>query len=446
MRYVRRLLALVFLLCGVALDPAPISAQAARGPLFFAEAEGTLTSVTVGYLRRALHLAEASDASALIIRLGSSGGVLRDIRPFAVEIAQARVPVVVYIAPTGTQSGAAGALFLSAAHISAMAPDTSFGSAAPLTRVDTALTEQTRDLVLDSVTEQIRDWNASRGRNTDWVDRAVREGVVLTNEQAISTNPPSVDLVAADREELLKLLEGRVVKLADGRSVQLATLGQSPAPVALTLWERLRLALADPTVAFVLLVMGALAIYLEIAAPGTTIFAGVGVVLLAGAVVGLLALPVRWWSVLLLLLAFGLIGAEFFAPAHGALVITGIALLIVGALTLIDPVQAPETAIALWVVLLVALGLATFAAIGVWLALRTRTRPVATGQEALIGKLAEVRRRLDPEGMVFVEGALWQAVSEDGAAEAGDWVRVVAMHDLRLIVQRIDREVTKPQA
>jgi membrane-bound serine protease (ClpP class) len=446
MRYVRRLLALVFLLCGVAFDSAPTSAQAARGPLFFAEAEGTLTSVTVGYLRRALHLAEASDASALVIRLGSSGGVLRDIRPFAVEIVEARVPVVVYIAPTGTQSGAAGALFLSAAHISAMAPGTSFGSAAPLTRVDTALTEQTRDLVLDSVTDQIRDWNASRGRNTDWVDRAVREGVVLTNEQAFSTNPPSVDLVAADQEELLKLLEGRIVKLADGRSVQLATLGRSPAPVAPTLWERLRLALANPTIAFVLLVMGALAIYLEIAAPGTTVFAGVGVVLLAGAIVGFAALPVRWWSVLLLLLAFGLIGAEFLAPAHGALVITGIALLIVGALTLIDPAQAPETAIALWVVLLVALGLATFAAIGVWLALRTRTRPVTTGQEALIGKLAEVRRRLDPEGMVFVEGALWQAVSEDGAAEAGDWVRVVAMHDLRLIVQRIDREVTKPQA
>jgi membrane-bound serine protease (ClpP class) len=446
MRYVRLLLGLAFLLSGATLARPAASAQAARGPLFFAEAEGTLTSVTVGYLRRALHLAEASDATALIIRLGGGGGVLRDMRPFAMELAEARVPVVVYVAPAGAQSGAAGALFLSAAHISAMAPGASFGSPSPLTRVDEALTQQTRDLVLDSVTDQIRDWNASRGRNTDWVDRAVREGVVLTNEQAISTNPPTIDLVAADQEELLKLLEGRVVKLADGRSIQLATLGQAPSLVAPTLWERLRLALADPTVAFVLLVIGALAIYLEIAAPGTTIFAGVGAVLLAGAVVGLVALPVRWWSVLLLLLAFGLIGAEFFTPTHGALVITGIALLVVGALTLIDPAQAPETAIALWVVLLMALGLATFAAIGVWLALRTRTQPVATGQEAIIGKLAEVRQRLDPDGMVFVEGALWRAVSEDGVVEAGDWVRVVAMHDLRLIVRRLKIEEAESQA
>jgi membrane-bound serine protease (ClpP class) len=440
MRHLQRLLALVFLLYGVALAPAAASAQPARGPILVVEAEGTLTSVTIGYLRRALQLAEASDASALIIRLGSGGGVLREIRPFAVEIAKARVPVVVYVAPTGTQAGAAGALFLSAAHISAMAPGTSFGSPGPLTRVDAALTQQTRDLVLDSVTDQVRDWNQTRGRNTDWVDRAVREGVVLTNEQAISTNPPTVDLVAADQEQLLTLLEGRVVKLADGRSIQLAALGQATSSVAPTLWERLRLALADPTIAFVLLVVGALAIYLEIAAPGTTIFAGIGVVLLAGAIVGLVTLPVRWWSVLLLLLAFGLIGMEFFAPSHGALVITGIALLIVGALTLIDPTQAPETAIALWVVLVVALGLATVAALGVWLALRTRTQPAATGQEAMVGKLAEVRRRLDPEGMVFVEGALWQAVSQDGVVEAGDWVRVVALHDLRLIVQRIDKE------
>ncbi len=440
MRYMQLLLALMFLLCGAALDHPANAAQAGRGPLFVVEAQGTVTSVTIGYLQRALRLAEASDASALIIKLESGGGVLRDIRPFAGEIAKARVPVVVYVAPAGTQSGAAGALFLSAAHISAMGPGTSFGSPDPLTRVDTALTQQTRDLVLDSVTDQIRDWNAARGRNTDWIDRAVREGVVLTNEQAISMNPPAVDLVAADQEELLTLLDGRVVKLSDGRSAQLATLGRTPTVVAPTLWEQLRLALANPTVAFVLLVMGALAIYLEIAAPGTTIFAGVGAVLLAGAVLGLLALPVRWWSVLLLLLAFGLIGAEFFAPTHGALAITGIALVVVGALTLIDPAQAPDTAIAIWVVVLVALGLATFAAMGVWLAFRTRAQPVATGQEGMIGKLAEVRQRLDPEVMVFVEGALWRAVSEDGVVDTGDWVRVVAIHDLRLIVQQIDKE------
>ncbi len=446
MRGFRLVFAFVALALALAPGPAASVAQEARGPIYIAQVEGAVTSVTIGYLQRALNLAEAANANALIIQLSSSGGVLRAMRPFAVAIAGARVPVVVYVAPAQTESGAAGALFLSAAHISAMAPNTSFGSPEPLTRVDAALTEQTRDLVLDSVVQQIRDWNTARGRNTDWIERAVREGAVLTNEQAINLTPPAVDLVAASQDELLTLLDGRVVKLADGRSVQLATLGRVATPVAPTLWEQLRLTLADPTIAFILLVMGALAIYLELAVPGTTIFAGVGAVLLAGAAAGLLVLPIRWWSLVLLLLAFGLIGAELFTPTHGALAVTGLALVVVSALTLIDPAQAPETVIAIWVVLIVVLALATFAALGVWLALRNRTQPVATGQEAMLGRLAEVRRRLDPDGMVFIEGALWQAISEDGVVEAGDWVRVIAIHDLHLIVRRLGAEESAPRA
>lgn len=436
------LLVIIIALTALPLGVAPALAQppAPRGATYVAEVDGAVTSVTVDYLRRVIHDAEAADANALIIRLGSSGGVLSQMRPFAGEIAKARVPIVVYVAPPGTASGAAGALFLSAAHISAMAPDTSFGSPYPLAQVDATLSQQTRDLVLASVSDQLRAWNSARRRSVDWIDRAVREGVVLTNEQASAASPPAVDLVAADQQQLLTLLQGRTVALDGGRSVQLDTLGRTVEADAPTLWESLRILLANPNVAFLLLVLGAMAIYLEFAAPGSSVFAGLGVVLLAGAALGLLALPIRWGSLLLLLLAFGLIGADFFVPTHGGLTVTGLALLVVGALTLIDPAQAPGASVAVWVVALVALALAAFAALGIWLALRTRARPVTTGREAMLGKLAEVRRRLDPDGMVFVEGALWQAISEEGAAEPGEWVRVVAIHDLRLVVRRIDAD------
>jgi membrane-bound serine protease (ClpP class) len=309
--------------------------------------------------------------------------------------------------------------------------------------VDDALTQQTRDLVLDSVTNQIRAWNAQRGRNTEWVDRAVREGVVLNNEQASALSPPAVDLVAASQDELLTLLNGRQVKLQDGHSVQLATLGRGVTSIEPTIWESLRLALANPTVAFVLLVLGALSLCLEFAAPGTTLFAGVGIVLLVAAGLGLLALPLNWWAALLLALALALIVAEFVAYTHGALAVTGLALLTVGALNLIDAEQAPGVLIAVWVVVLVGLALATLVALGIWLAVRSRDQPAATGQAAMVGKLAEVRQRLDPDGMVFVEGALWQAISEDGSVEIGDWVRVTAVHNLRLVVRSL---ATEPQA
>ena len=444
MRRMCQVIALTLLLAFAAFESAgPAVAQAAPGPIYVAEAEGTITSVTIDYLRNALRLAEASNATLLLIRLSGSGAVLRDARPFAGELAVARVPVVVYVAPAGTNAGAAGALFLSAAHLSAMAPGTTFGSPYPLARVDEALTQQTRDLVIDSVTDQIRAWNADRGRNTEWVDRAVREGLVLTNEQASSLNPPAVDLVAASQDQLLTLLDGRQVKLHDGRTVQLATLGRDVTPTAPTAWQSVRLALSNPSVAFVLLVLGALSLCLEFAAPGTTIFAGVGVVLLVAAGLGLFVLPLNWWAAVLLILALGLIAAEFVVYSHGALAVTGLALLVVGALNLIDSEQAPGAMIAIWLVVLVGLGLALLVALGVWLALRSRGQPAATGQQTMIGQLAEVRRRLDPDGMVFVEGALWQAISEDGTAEVGDWVRVVAVHDLRLVVRPLGIEEVK---
>ncbi|HWQ14247.1 MAG TPA: nodulation protein NfeD, partial [Roseiflexaceae bacterium] len=338
-------LALALLALAAHASAAP-AAQAPGGPLYAVEAQGTITSVTIGHLRRALQLAEASDAQALIITLRTGGGVLRDIRPFGAEIARARVPVVVYIAPAGLRSGAPGAFFASAAHVSALAPGASFGSPYPLAQVDAALSEQTRNLVLDSVADQLRGWNETRGRSAAWVDRAVREGVVLTSEQAMAATPPAVDLVAADRDELLVLLEGRSVALANGRTVRLSTLGQQPIPVEPTLVESLRLALSDPTVAFALLILGAMAIYLELASPGMGIFAGIGLVLLVAAGAGLVVLPLRWWGVALLLLALALIGAEFVVHSHGALTVAGLALLVVGALNLVDPVQAPGAAVA----------------------------------------------------------------------------------------------------
>jgi len=441
-----QVITLILLLALAAFDSVgPVSAQAAPGPIYVAEAQGTITSVTIGYLRNALHVAEASNANLLLIQLSSTGAVLRDARPFAGEIAAARVPVVVYVAPTGTDSGAAGALFLSAAHLSAMAPGTTFGSAYPLAQVDEALTQQTRDLVLDSVTNQIRAWNADRGRNVEWVDRAVREGMLLTNEQASALRPPAVDLVAASQAELLTLLDGRQVTLHDGRAVQLATLGRKVTLIAPTAWESVRLALANPAVAFVLLVLGALSLCLEFAAPGTSIFAGIGMVLLVLAGLGLFVLPLNWWAALLLVLALGLIVAEFIAHSHGALAVTGLALLVMGALNLIDAQQAPGVMIAVWVVALVGLALATLVALGIWLALRSRGQPAATGEQAMLGRLAEVRQRLDPDGMVFVEGALWQAISEDGSVEAGDWVRVTAVHDLRLVVRPLGDEEVKAE-
>lgn len=422
-----------------ALAVAPAAAQG-RGPIYELQLDDVVSRYSVGYLRRAIQEAEAAGAEALIVRLGASGAVLRDVREVAAEVAVANVPVVIYVAPAGTRSGAAGTWLLSAAHVAAMAPDTSFGVPRPLVEPTPTLSEPTRELLRAETIAQLGGWNRERSRSDAWVERAVREGAVLNNEQAVALAPPAVDLVARDLDELLTTLEGRVVALEGGESRTLSTLGRTTQPLAPTLWEQILLLLANPTVAFLLLVMAGVAIYAELVSPTVGALAGLGVVLFIGALAGLLALPVRWVAVVGLLAAFGLVMADLYVPSHGALTVVGLVALVASALTLYDSAQAPGVSVALWAVLLVALAVGAFAALGIYLAVRTRNTPVATGQEGLVGRLAEVRKRLDPDGFVFVEGALWRAISEDGAVEPGEWVRVTGVYELRLTVRRIADE------
>lgn len=421
-----------------ALAPAPARAQG--GPVYLVTLDEVVSRYSVGYLRRSIREAEAAGAEALIVRLGARGAVLRDVRAVADDVAAATVPVVVYIAPEGTRGGAAGLWLLSAAHIAAMAPDTSFGVARPLVAPDGSLSPQTQELLRDEVVAQLQAWADARGRSSAWVERAVREGAVLNNEQAIALSPPAVDAVARDLDELLTTLEGRVVTLEGGDQRTLSTLGRQTQPLPPTLWEQVLLLLANPTVAFLFLVMAGVAIYAELISPTVGVLAGFGVAFLLASLAGLLALPVRWLAVVGLVAAFVIIAVDLYTPSHGALTVVGLLVLVVSALALYDESQAPGVSVAGWAVAMVGTGLGAFAFLGVYLAVRSRNRPVATGQEGLVGRLAEVRKRLDPEGFVFVEGALWQAVSEDGPVDQGELVRVTGVYALRLTVRPVAAE------
>jgi membrane-bound serine protease (ClpP class) len=262
---------------------------------------------------------------------------------------------------------------------------------------------------------------------------------VIVDSAAAAAASGTIDLVAASLDELPALLQGRRVTLADGSERELNTLGQVPRTVVPTAWEQLRLFLADPTVAFVLFVLGAIAIIAELANPGSAIFAGIGGVLLAAAVLGsFIVLPVQPLAVAALVGAFALIAADLFVPSHGLLTTSGLALLVIGALNLIDPVAAPGAGVTLWAIVAVALSVAVVGLAGLYLIVKGQRRPVATGREALVGALAEVRQPLDPEGLVFVEGALWRAVSTGGTIPKGSWVKVTAVDGLRLIVQQLE--------
>ncbi|MBA3947756.1 MAG: nodulation protein NfeD, partial [Herpetosiphonaceae bacterium] len=322
-----------------------VGAQA-EGTIYRVEAAHGLTAPAARLISRALTEATAADAQALLIEISDGGAVMDVARPLAREAAAAHIPVVVWIGPRGTKGGAGGALLLTAAHIAAMAPGTSAGVAQPLVDVSSSFSATTQQQVVDDFATTLRGWQLEHGRNADWADRAARAGAIISSEEAQAATPPVIDVVAADETELLQTLEGRIVKLGDGTSRQVRTLGARVVTVDATAWEMVSQLLALPTVAFLCLVLAALALGLELSAPGVTVPGVGGVVLLIAALYGLWEAQVRPLAIIALLGGLVLLCAEPLVLAHGGLAAGGLVLLVVGALWLNDPSRNPGLAVA----------------------------------------------------------------------------------------------------
>ena len=425
-----------------ALSGSSVLAAQVRQPVYEVSLGRGITPPAVDLARRALREASAADASVLIIRVGSGGGVLDAAWDLAHEINNADVPVVVWVGPGPVAGGPAGALLLAAADVAAMAPGSTVGFAQPLARTASGFSLQTQQLLVDDVAQELTSWQRARGRNAEWIERAARSGALIDAERARGLDPPLIDLVAATPEELTTALVGREVSVADGPARQLDTLGAPSVTVRPTLVESLTQWLAVPTVAFVLFVLGAIAIYLELANPGVGVPGVSGGVLLIAALYGFVQAEVRPLAVLLLVVALILVGLEHMVLSHGGLTLAGAILLVFGALWLVDPARAPGLGVAPFSIVGTTLILVAAAAGLVVLAVRIRDRQPATGSEALIGQIAEVRRPLDPEGMVFVAGALWLAWTDQGPLVTGELVEVAGIENLRLYVRKVEREMS----
>ena len=430
---VRRLAWLGLFLVLLVLEPT-VGAQEA-GPVVEVALDRGLTPPAAAVVRRALREAAAADATALVIGIRTGGGVVDAAWSLARDVAAADVPVVVWVGPGAVESGPAGALLLAASDVAAMAPGSSAGFASPLVAVPSGFSLQTRRLVADEVAKEAATWQRDRGRSPEWIERAVRQGAIIDASRAYSADPPVIDVVAANMDELLTALQGRRVGSDHEQSIQ--TIGARRIAVEPMPLEQLAQTLAIPTVAFVLFVLGAVAIYLEVASPGTGVPGVAGAALVIAAFYGFYQAEVRPLEVLLLAGGMVLVGLEHVVMSHGGLTVAGVILLAAGAFWLIDPARSPGLAVeplAIFgtasVLLLAVVGL-------VALVVRVRRREPTTGREALIGQIAEVRRTIDPEGQVFVVGALWSAWSDQGPLQVGDLVEVAGIENLRLYVRRI---------
>ncbi len=409
-----------------------VFAQQSRPVVYVAHLQGVINPVTATYVQRALAEASQANASALVIEMDTPGGLMDSMREITGAILNSRVPVVVYVAPQGARAASAGVFVTQAAHVAAMAPNTNVGSAHPVDGQGEQLDPTMADKVVNDAVAQIKDVAQRRGRNADWVEKAVRESVNATSTEAY--NLKVVDLLADNRTSLLNAIDGRSVILADGRTVTLATKGAEQVPVDMNPVESFLHVITDPTIAYLMLSLGGLALAFELTSPGAVLPGVAGVLLVLIALYALGTLPVNLAGVLLVLLGFALmVGEVLIVPGHGVMAVGGVIALVMGSLLLMQS-SSPFLAVSPYAVAAVVIISAAFFFIAIRGVVRTYRRRPTTGIDGLIGAFGEARTELNPSGMVFVQGELWEATSEGSPVPQGAEVRVLRAVGLHLVV------------
>ena len=393
--------------------------------------DGIISPSTARFIVRAVGEAEAERAEALIILLDTPGGLLKSTDDITKAILNARVPVVVYVAPRGARAASAGVFITYASHIAAMAPATHLGAATPVSvgeqqRDQTLMTKVTNDAVAN-----IRAMARRRGRNADWGEKAVRLAVSITEEEALKLNV--INLVAEDFGDLLRKLEGRAVE-TDRGPAKLRTTRARVVERGMDVTERFLGLLSDPNIGFILMNIGILGIMVELYNPGAILPGVVGGIALILGLASFAILQVNAAGLMLIAFAMLLFIADVKVPGHGVLTVGGVIAFVFGAILLTER-QAPVLQISLRLILTVAVLLAGFFLFAVSAGIRAQKAPPRSGSESLIGAVGVARSRLDPEGMVHVQGEMWTATAVGGPIDDGQPVRVVAVDGLRVRVK-----------
>jgi len=408
--------------------PPPAGAQA-PAPIWVTRVDGSIDPPLASYLVATMRRAQEAGAGALIIELDTPGGLDTAMREIIQATLESPVPVVFYVFPAGARAASAGVYMLMAADVAAMAPQTNLGAASPVSLTG-QMDETMKAKVTNDAAAYIRALASSHGRNAEWAEQAVREGVSLTAEEALDQNV--IDLVATSREDLLRRLDGRPV---ESKSRTIETEGATVHEVSMGWREGFFHRILDPNIAFILLLLGIFGLIFELTNPGMIAPGVAGAIALLLAAYAFQILPVNLVGLGLVGVAIALFVAEIKIISHGVLAIGATVALVLGGMLLFD---SPDSAFRIdWWTLAVgavtALGFFAFAVRAVRRAYHAQT---TTGSEELIGVTGPVRTPLDPVGQVLIHGEIWRASSEEGRVEKGEHVEVTAVEGLTLRVRR----------
>jgi membrane-bound serine protease (ClpP class) len=404
--------------------------------------DDTIHPITDEYIGRAIAEAERTKDDALLIELNTPGGLLDSTRHIIEKIIASQVPVIIYVTPSGSRAASAGFFLLESADVAAMAPGTNTGAAHPVTIGGGKMDDIMKTKIENDTAALMRSVASKRNRNVDVAESAVRQSKSFTDQEALSQK--LIDYVASSEEDLLKQMQGKTVKRFNGQSVTLKLVGESIRLFDMTLKQRILAFLMDPNIAFILLAIGALALYAEFNHPGAVVPGTVGLVFILLAVFALNLLPTRFAAVVLILASFVLFALEAKFATHGVLAIGGIVTMVIGALLLVDA-PIPEMRVHLWTALAVSVPIGLITAFLMTLALKARRNKVVTGEQGLIGEVGVVQTALSPQGKVFVHGEIWDAMSSMNVA-VGERVIVRRVDGLQLEVDPVTSMQRTPAA
>src|SRR3954452_9930408 len=413
------------LLCALSAALVLVGTAAGADPprVLAVEFENDINPVTADYLTGAIDQAEEDGYDAVVILMDTPGGIDSSMRDIIKKELASTVPVVVYVYPHGSRAASAGGFITMAADVAAMAPNTNIGSSTPISTGGGNIPSDLRRKGINDAAAYIRGLAETHGRNADWAEQAVRQASNLTAQEALDMNV--IEVVAPDLPTLLDDIDGMKTQ---PKGLVLHTAGADVTTIHMSLWKRILDTIIDPNIIVLLLSLGVLGITVELFNPGLIFPGTFGAISLIVAFFALQVLPVSAAGVLLMLLAAAFFAAEPFVMSHGALALAGAACFVIGALMLFDP-AGEGYQVSVWVALAIA---GTFVLLMVFTLTKivaSRRRKPATGQEELVGEIGVVRKTLDPKGLVFVHGELWQARSDAGPVAAGTSVLVERLEE-----------------
>jgi membrane-bound serine protease (ClpP class) len=363
--------------------------------------------ITTEYIGRALAVAAANHDQAVLIEMNTPGGLVDSTRDIINLILGSPVPVIVYVTPSGSRAGSAGIFILEAADVAAMTPGTNAGAAHPVTLFGKPDETMMKKIENDAAA-LMRSVAAKRGRNVELAESAVRESKSFTEQESLDKK--LIDYVASDEKDLFRQISGNSFKRFDGKATTLTLTNQPVRDYQMTLKEQILSYIMDPNITLIILMIGALCVYVEFNHPGAVVPGTIGVIFIVLATFAMDLLPIRYAALAMILVAFALFAAEAKFASHGVLTAGGIVLLTLGGLLLVDG-PIPEMRVRFITALAVSIPIGLITAFLMTIALRARRNKVVTGAEGLVGEIGIAQSTLAPAGKVVVHGEFWDAIS-----------------------------------